>query len=173
MKKFIVMIFCGIAALLTAEEVNLIKNADFAKMYGKNPAGFQVVVAPESKLEVLADEEVENGKILKLVKAEEKACMLVQRDLQMDADKTYTFSCEVKSADAGKGMVYVEWRTKLADGKYQHKSINAVPFEPADEWIEYSFEVPARDAKAEKSYIVFVGIENSVEFRNLKLVVNE
>lgn len=173
MKKFLLLALLGISSLLAAEEVNLIKNASFAKMAGKNPADFQVVVAPESKLEVLADEEVENGRILKLTKAEDKACMLVQRDLQMDADKTYTFSCEVKSADVGKGMVYLEWRTKLADGKYQHKSINAVPFEPADEWIEYSFEVPARDAKAEKPYIVFVGIENSVEFRNLKLVVNE
>ena len=173
MKKFLLLALFGISSLVIAEEVNLIKNASFAKMSGKNPADFQVVVAPESKLEVLADEEVENGKILKLTKAEDKACMVVQRNLAVEADKTCTFSCEVRSADAGKGMIYVEWRTKLPDGKYQHKSINAVPFEPADEWCEYTFEVPVRDAKAEKPYIVLVGIENSVEFRNLKLVAKE
>ena len=164
----IVLLFGAVMTLMAAEvnEINLIKNADFAKMYGDNPGDFQVVVAPGS-MEITG----ENGnKVLKLTKQEEKSCMVVQRELPLDADKPYIFSCEVKSANEGKGMIYVEWRTRQADSQYQHKSVNAVPFEPSDEWCGYTFTIPARPAEAEKPYIVFVGVKNSVEFRNLKLV---
>lgn len=166
--KVLLLMLLGVAISRGyAEEVNLLKNAGFAQMQGKNPIGFQCVVAPGG-LNISPDED--GIKILKLIKtAPDKPCMVIQRNLPLEQNKTYLFSCEVRSADFGKCMIYAEWRSPLPDGKFKHASVNVKAIKPAEKWEEIVFEIGVRPADSEAPYIVLAVNENSVEFRNLKL----
>ncbi len=167
MKKTLFAFCSMIAAAVMAEEPQvLLKNAGFEKMAGKNPANWICVVDGQD-LSVAGDQ---NVKVLKLNrKTAGKPCMLVQRELPLAQNKTYAVSCEVRSEDMGSGMVYAEWRTKLADGKFKHTSVNAKPVHGETEWKEVLFEIGKRPEDAELPYIVLVTSANTMEFRNLKI----
>ena len=158
---------CGAAA----EEVNLLKNADLAKKSGANPLFFQCVTAPGA-LKILPGDG--DSRILSLTKTNDQPCMVIQRNLPLDGEKSYLASAEVRSSkEDSKCMIYVEWRTPLPDGKFRHQSVNARPIEPGEEWEEILFEIPPRPADAEKPYLVFAVHAGSAEFRHLKVVSAE
>lgn len=167
--KTLLLILLGITIFnISAEDINLLKNAGFSQTEGKNLTGFQCVVAPGG-LNILQDED--GTKILQLTKvAPDKPCMVIQRNLPLEQNKTYLFSCEVRSTDLGKCMIYAEWRSPLADGKFKHVSVNAKTITPSPKWEEIVFEIGTRPVDCEAPYIVLAVSENSVEFRNLKLM---
>lgn len=167
MKTFLLILLGAAIFSISAEDVNLLKNAGFDQTDGKNPIGFQCVAAPGG-LNILQNED--GTKTLQLTKvAPDKPCMVIQRNLPLEQDKTYLFSCEVRSTDLGKCMIYAEWRSPLADGKFKHVSVNAKTIMPNEKWEEVVFEIGVRPVGGEAPYIVLAVSENSVEFRNLKL----
>ncbi len=143
----------------------LVQNAGFEKMAGKNPADW-VCVVPANGLTVNGEA---GQKVLKLAKSGTGACMVVQRNLPLAADKSYAVSCSVRSTDQGTGMVYVEYRAKQPDGKYKHTSVNARAIHGKEDWTEVLFEVSPRAKECEAPYIVLMTTANSMEFRNLKI----
>ncbi len=168
MKKFSLIFAVLFSLILSAEDANLLRNAALTAAPNRNPAQWQCVFPAGSfRIVTLNDGSkfVQFGKGL-----ETQQCMLIQRDLPLEAGKKYIFSCEVQSAGANSSvMIYAEWRIPQADGKFRHASVNARPFSPADEWQTVAFEIPARPGNSEKPYLVISVPSGKINLRNLIL----
>ncbi|NLF61862.1 MAG: hypothetical protein GX574_11990 [Lentisphaerae bacterium] len=161
MKKLFLLVALLACAGASAQDVNLLKNANFQEM---GPNGFPVhwrSASPDTQLKAADDS-------ITLFATDDKAATITQA-LSLESDVPHVFSYQIKADAPTEAQAYIETVVTLPDGKKKWVNSGAKRFNVETSWNEYkvTFSIPDNPSSC---YLALRSVSGTpVTFKNVNI----